>query len=423
MKKYLDINVYEAFCNRIEYIFNEFDLVFLSVSGGKDSSVMVQLTNQIAKKMNRTFDVFYIDFEAQYQATINHVYELKKLSQIRDYYHFCLPLENEDNPNSIFQPTWIPWNEDEKHLWVRQMPKDAINISNVDEELFVKGDEWEDILKKFPRWLKKKYNTEKVACLVGNTTDESQHRFNSIAFGKNLYKNIHYSTKISKGVYNFYPIYDWGVQDIWHAVSKFNLSFNEVYEMMYKSGISIHEQRICQPFGIDQRVSLNQWAKIEPETWSKVVNRVSGTNFGNIYAKTSLLGHNGTEKPDFMTWEEYSVFLLESIGIYSEELMQHYVRKINILFDYLKKEGNIEKKDINEENKSKADNLRDWISWKRIAKTLEKNDYACRNLQYGLTVKDRETMKLLKSKWGKLLGIEEYNTKDMKNLAKELGYE
>ncbi|MDY3362635.1 DUF3440 domain-containing protein [Riemerella anatipestifer] len=423
MKKYLDIDVYDAFCKRIEYIFSEFELVYLSVSGGKDSSVMVQLTNEIAKKLNRTFDVFYIDFEAQYTATINHIYELKGLSQIRDFYHFCLPLENEDNPNSIFEPVWVPWAEKDKAKWVRPMPKDAININNVDSEIFQRGQEWEDILKNFPRFLKKKYNADKVACLVGNRADESNHRFNAVAFGKNLYKDINYSTKLPFEVYSFYPLYDWATEDIWHAVHKFKLKYNKVYEAMWQLGVSIHEQRICQPFGIDQRVSLNQWAKIEPETWTRVVNRVSGTNFGNIYAKSSLLGHNGTEKPDFMTWEEYAVFLLESLGLYSPELEAHYVRKIRILFDYLKEEGDIDRKDIQEEDKSKPDNLKDWISWKRIAKTLEKNDFACRNLQYGLTLKDREEMKVLRDKWGKLLGIENYNTKDMKELAKELGYE
>ena len=50
---------------------------------GKDSSVMVQLANCVAKEMNRKFDVLYIDFEAQYRHTIEHIEELKTLSQIR----------------------------------------------------------------------------------------------------------------------------------------------------------------------------------------------------------------------------------------------------------------------------------------------------------------------------------------------------
>jgi predicted phosphoadenosine phosphosulfate sulfurtransferase len=420
MKIYNAQNVYEAFVQRANFIFDEFDCIAVSFSGGKDSSVLLQLFNQVAQQRSQTFDVMYIDFEAQYEATIEHVNELKSLSHIREFYHFCLPLENEDNASSILRPTWTPWDEKEKHLWVRQMPDDAIHIGNVDPDIFQKGQEWEHLLAQFPKYLMKKHASDKVACLIGIRTDESYHRFRSIAFGKMRYKDIHWSTDLGKSVYNLYPIYDWSTEDIWHAVSRFDLSYNQVYEMLWKNGVPISQQRICHPYGNDQRVSLNQWATLEPDTWHKIVNRVSGANFGNIYCKTSLLGHNGTEKPAWMTWEQYAVFLLESIGLYSEELMMHYVRKIRILFDYIKAEANIQRKDIQEDHRSKTESLADWVSWKRIARTIEKNDFPCRGLQYGLTLQDRETMQKLKKKWGALLGIEHYQTKEMKQLQKEL---
>ncbi len=423
MKKYLDKNVYDAFVDRVRYIFSQFDQIYLSFSGGKDSSVMLQLTNRIAAELDRKFDVFFFDFEAQYKATIAHVYELKVLSQIRDFYHFCLPLENEDNPSSIFRPTWIPWDEKEKGLWVRDMPPDAINIRTVDPEIFRPGQEWGDLLKQFPLYLKKKYHTDKIACLVGIRTDESFRRFRAVAFAKNRYRENNWSTRMGKGVYNFYPIYDWSTEDIWHAVYRFNLSYNYIYELLWKQGVPISLQRICHPYGQDQRQSLDQWARLEPDTWAKVVNRVSGANFGALYTKTTLLGHNGTSKPEYMTWEEYAVFLLESIGLYSPDLMQHYVRKIRLLFDYIKEHAGMQISDIAETHKSRSEVLKEWISWKRIALTLEKNDFECRGLQYGLTLKDRETMQKLKNKWGKLLGLEHYGSKEMQNLKKDIGYE
>lgn len=423
MKKYLDKNVYEAFCERINYLFDHFQCISFSVSGGKDSSVMVQLANRIAKERGRMFDVFFLDFEAQYKATIQHIYELKQLSQINQFHHYCLPLENEDNASSILRPTWIPWDEKERHLWVREMPEDAINIDTVPGQVFRSGQEWEDLLAQYPLWLRDKYGTDKVAIVVGIRADESFHRFRAVAFGKNLYNGQNWTTKIKKGVYNCYPLYDWRTEDIWHAVSRFDLKYNAVYEMLWKNGISIHEQRICHPYGADQRTSLNQWAKLEPDTWHKVVNRVSGANFGNIYAKTTLLGHHGSEKPDYMSWEQYAVFLLESIGLYSPELRDHYVRKIKILFEYIREEAAMKVDDISEEHHHGPDiKLEEWVSWKRIARTIEKNDFPCRGLQYGLTLKDRETMKNLKEKWGKLLGIQT-NTKEMRELQKDLANE
>lgn len=421
-KKYLNKNVYESFVERIEYIFSEFELVYLSVSGGKDSSVMVQLTNEIAKKLNRHFDVYYVDLEAQYQSTITHVLELKQLSQIRDFYHLCLPLSL-TNASSILQPKWACWDQIDKNKWVREMPGECINQFNHPfGDYFVPYMEFESFMKKFPKWLMHKHREDKVAGMVGIRCDESLNRFRAIAFSESRYKNKVYSTDNGKGYYSFYPLYDWKTQDIWHAVSKFNLKQNQVYEMLWKNGVSIHEQRICHPYGADQRVSLNQWAVLEPDTWHKIVNRVSGANFGNIYCKTTLLGHHGSEKPDHMTWQEYAIFLLESIGLYSRTLMDHYVRKLKIYFMYYHNKYNIKIKDIPDFRPPKeAKEHGKGIHWKRIARCLEKNDFACTSLSYGLTLDDIEDAKKLKKEWNKTLGIPN-NTKVMRTL-KEKVYE
>ena len=58
---------------------------------------------------------------------------------------------------------------------------------------------------------------------------------------------------------------------------------------MLKNGLSDFEQRLCQPYGDDQRNGLNQFKALEYDTWSKVLNRVNGVNFGNIYCKTTAL--------------------------------------------------------------------------------------------------------------------------------------
>ena len=419
-KIYLDKDVLTAFNERINYIFDEFSLVYLSVSGGKDSSVMLQLVNEIAKERNRTFHVYFVDLEAQYTATINHMYELKKLSQIDEFYHLCLPMTL-TNASSILQPKWICWDEKDKAKWVRDMPVDAINISNHNfGDLLYYGIEFEKFMKVFPLWLMKKHNTDKVAGLVGIRSDESLNRFRAIAFGKNIYKDKKWTTDNGQNYYSCYPIYDWKTQDIWGAVSKFNLTYNEVYEMFLKNGVGIHEQRICHPYGADQRVSLNQWAALEPNTWQKIVNRVSGTNFGNIYCKTSLLGHNGSEKPNHLSWQEYAIFLLESIGMYSPTLTKHYVRKIKIYFKYYKDNYNLDIKDIPDYRVPEETKLHGkGIHWKKIAKCLERNDFACTSLSYGLTSTDIEDAKILKQQWQESLGLND-TTKIMRVLKEKL---
>ncbi len=283
-KKYLEKNVLEATIDRLEIMFQNFDNIYFSVSGGKDSSVMVQLANRVAKRMNKKFDVLFIDLEAQYRYTIEHVEELKQLSQIRDFYHITLPIALR-NAVSVLQPKWICWEEESKHLWVRNMPEDSINIQNCPFDWFKKGEEFEEFIVQFASWYQEKYQG-KVGCGIGIRTDESLNRFRTIAFQdkKITFEGYNWTTKLKVNekhidVYNFYPIYDWTAEDIWGAVSRLDLKFNYIYELMYKNGLSIYEQRLCQPYGDDQRNGLDQFKALEYDTWSKVLNRVNRCKF------------------------------------------------------------------------------------------------------------------------------------------------
>ncbi len=40
-------------------------------------------------------------------------------------------------------------------------------------------------------------------------------------------------------VYNFYPIYDWKVEDIWTAYGKFGWDYNKLYDLFYQAGVSL----------------------------------------------------------------------------------------------------------------------------------------------------------------------------------------
>lgn len=407
-KKFLEKNVLEATLERLEIIFNNFNNVYFCVSGGKDSSVMVQLANQVAQRLNKKFDVLYIDLEAQYAYTIKHVYELKKLSQIRDFYHIALPLALR-NAISVLQPKWICWEEESKELWVRDMPEDSINIKNCPFPWFKKGEEFEEFMIQFADWYQKKWK-EPVACGVGIRTDESLNRFRTIAFQdkKSTFKNYNWTTKLKFGekyvnIYNFYPIYDWKAEDIWGAVSQLDLKFNYIYELMYKNGLSMYEQRLCQPYGDDQKNGLDQFRALEYETWGKVLNRVNGVNFGNIYCKTTALGNIKSCKPDFMTWQEYTVFLLESIGIYNDDLMRHYYQKIKKFMIWYKNKYGVQVEDIPDTADLKLENQKKVISWRRMARALEKNDFYLKRLSFAQTKNDDRELQIMIHKWDNLL--------------------
>lgn len=407
-KKYLEKNVLEAAYERLETIFQHFDNVYFSVSGGKDSSVMVQLANQVAARLNKKFDVLFVDLEAQYRYTVEHIEELKQLPQIRDFYHIALPIALR-NAVSVLQPKWICWEEESRHLWVRDMPKNCIHINNCPFPWFKKGEEFEEFILQFASWYQEKYGG-KIACGVGIRTDESLNRFRTIALQdkKLTFENYHWTTKLKINekhidVYNFYPIYDWTADDIWGAVSRLDLKFNYIYELMYKNGLSIYEQRLCQPYGDDQKNGLDQFKALEYDTWGKVLNRVNGVNFGNIYCKTTALGNIKSCKPEFMTWQEYTVFLMESIEIYNRDLMMHYYRKIKKFMIWHQNKSGIALENIPEIAECKLEGQKKVISWRRIARAIEKNDFYLRRLSFAQTKNDDRQLMELIHKWDNLL--------------------
>lgn len=263
----------------------------------------------------------------------------------------------------------------------------------------------------------KKYN-ETVACGIGIRTDESLNRFRTIAFQKHKeeFKNYHWTTKLKSknktyDVFNFYPIYDFKVEDVWGTVSKMDFSYNQIYELMYKNGLNIHLQRICQPYGDDQKNGLDQFRALEYETWEKVLSRVNGVNFGNIYCRTTALGNIKSCKPRFMKWQEYAVFLLESIGIYNKDLMLHYYDKIKKFISWYEKKDGITISDIPEEAEPFLENHKKAISWRRIARAIEKNDFYMKRLCFAQTKTDDKKLEILAHKWDNLLN-QDTNTTD-----------
>ena len=407
-KVHLEKNVLDAAFERLEIVFNNFENIYFSVSAGKDSSVMVQLANINTKKLNKKFDVLYIDLEGQYKCTIDHLNELKKLSQIRTFYHIALPLALR-NAVSILQPKWICWEEESKHLWIRPMPKDAININNCPFKWFRKGEEFEEFILQFASWYQEKHGGT-VACGIGIRTDESLNRFRTLTFQKNkqTFKNYKWTTKVKFSnqildVYNFYPIYDFRVEDIWGAVSKLDLKYNKIYDLMYKNGVSLSDQRICQPYGDDQRKGLAQFKALEYETWEKVLSRVNGVNFGNIYCRTTALGDFKSSKPSFMTWQQYTVFLLESIGLYNRDLMMNYYRKIKKFMIWYRKKYGVDFDQIPEEAPKKLENQKKAISWRRIARAIEKNDFYLKRLSFAQTKTEEKELRILAHKWDNLI--------------------
>jgi predicted phosphoadenosine phosphosulfate sulfurtransferase len=395
MKVYTDKNVFDASLERIEYAFDNFDNLCVSFSGGKDSTLMIQLVDMIAKKKKKKFDVLFIDMEAQYLMTIEHIESLKnKLKTIRDFYWVCLPLSLR-NAVSVFEPRWICWEKEKKEKWVREMPDFAINEENNIFPFFRYAMEFEEFVPEFQKWYQENKGG-KCGSFVGIRCDESLNRFRTIvSTKKETLSGFGWTTrnKPLENSYSIYPIYDYRTEDVWTAMFKNDFEYNYVYELMFKNGLGIHQQRLCQPFGDDQKNGLDQYKAIEADNWEKLLKRVAGVNFGNIYCRTSALGNIKSEKPAHLTWQEWALYLLESIGIYNKKLEKHYAVKIKKFFTYWEEKCGCTLDMIEDEADKKMESLKIVPSWRRVARALERNDFFLTRLSFGENKSDLQYLK------------------------------
>jgi predicted phosphoadenosine phosphosulfate sulfurtransferase len=399
-KKPLGIDVLTAAKKRISYVFDNFPRIYVSFSGGKDSSVMLHLVMDEAIRRNRKIGVLFVDLEAQYKITIEYIQNMYNLyaDHIEPYW-VSLPIALR-NAVSQYQPKWTCWGDNAG--WVRQPPKMAITDRKYFP--FYRYDmEFEEFVPEFGHWFG---GGKLTACFVGIRADESLNRFRTIVGKKSKFEGKGFTTWFGKGLYNIYPIYDWKAQDIWAYNAKFNKPYNHLYDLMHQAGLTIHQMRICQPYGDDQRRGLWLFQIIEPDTWGKIVARVNGANSGALYAKESgnVLGNLKITKPEGHTWESFAKLILASMP---EKTREHFKNKIAVFLKWYQDRGYPhgipDYADVKEEASKKVP------SWRRICKALLRNDYWCKGLSFTQTKSEAyekytKIMKRRRQQW-KLWGI------------------
>ena len=376
-RRTLDINVLEAAQLRISQTFDTANRISVSFSGGKDSTVLLHLVMEEAIRRGRRVGVLFVDMEAQYQHTIEHIQRCyDRYADHIDPYWLSLPL-NLRNAVSVYEPQWTCWDPERQKSWVREAPTMA--ITDPDHfEWFRPRMEFEEIVPLFAEWYA---GGEDCATFVGIRSQESLHRWRTIVSTVKVRINDWpWSPRKSPTTWNAYPIYDWKTEDIWvwHARNP-DAEVNEIYDLMHRAGLTIHQARLCQPYGDDQRKGLWLYHLLEPQTWSRVVARVNGANHGALYARErgNIMGNQKVTRPEGHTWESFANLMLDSMPTPTAE---HYRNKISVFLRWWECRGYED--GIPDEAEAKDEGAKRVPSWRRICKALLRNDYWCKGLSF-----------------------------------------
>jgi len=414
-KKYLEKNVYDAACERIAWAINHFPDFYVSFSGGKDSGVLTNLVVDIARDAGKLpVKVVFSDLEVIFQETARYVKSIMDMPEVEPYW-LCIE-EMDENGSSVFERYFYMWDRKKQDEWVRPMPEMpyVVTRGTADPE-FLKYLTLDSVstwsIEYFGEYLCDKLGRDSICNFIGMRTDESYGRHMAVATQKHRDKTNAYTYTKREGGYPrtniCLPIYDWSHEDIWHYYAITGKDYNRVYDAMYQAGLTWSQMRTCSAFGEEQKKSLWLWQIIEPETWSRMVSRVHGANFGKIYNHTNL-NRMKIKKPDDVTWKEYTYILLNSIP---EEARENFKEKFDITFRYHKvmyeeKEGlakDVYVVDSRAEEKKRAAETgipkKCFIVWEDFASAIIKRDFVFKKYGFGYSQKMEDRIKAIQAKW------------------------
>ncbi len=432
VRQYQEKNVYEALQERFHFLFQEFENIYISFSGGKDSGVLLNLLLDFKREYypDRLIGLFHQDFEAQYTVTTEYVERtFRRLEHEVEPYWVCLPMATRTALSS-YEMYWYPWDDTKKDLWVRPMPQHpyVINMRNPFHHYRYRMPQ-EDLAKQFGRFYKEQHRRGKTVSLLGIRAEESLQRYSGFLNKKYGYQGECWISKQFKDVWCASPLYDWTNSDVWAANYKFGYDYNRLYDLYYKAGLKPSQMRVASPFNDYAKDSLNLYRVIDPEIWTRLVGRVRGANFAAVYARTKAMGYRNITLPEGHTWESYTKFLLDTLPV---RLRNNYVKKFRTSIKFWHETGgglseetiqelldhgyHIQRNGVSNYTVNKNSRIvfigkipdhtddikstKDIPSWKRMCYCILKNDHICRFMGFGLSRKEQEQIDLIRKKYG-----------------------
>jgi len=290
-------NVLVAARERIAMLFDRFETINVSVSSGKDSTVLYSLCLQEAMRRKRKIVCFFLDQEAEYQSSIELIRRMMlHPNVIPQWFQVPIYMTNATSYSDYFLYAWGPGEH-----WMRE--KDAAAIQSVPVK-------YPQRFYDFFRWHEN--NHPEAAYLVGLRADESITRFRAVTKHPG-WDGLRWSTVEGK-INRFYPIYDWTVYDVWHFIYEYNIVYNKIYDLMFMDNKSIYNRmRVSNLIHEKSFKCLVDLPRYEPDTYSRLCRRIGGVATAARYASERLVFNNKQLPEHYHNWKEFRDFMLNNL--------------------------------------------------------------------------------------------------------------
>lgn len=299
MRIYRKQNVFDAALDRFRWLYDEFDNVVVSISGGKDSTVIANLALMVAEEKGRLpVPMLFIDQEAEWQATIDNVRELMYDPRVEPlWYQMPIRLFNSTSTTDHWLNCWDPEQQDK---WIH--PRDPVART----ENIYGTDRFARLFRRIPAV---EYEGQDCCVIGGVRGEESPARMAGLT-NDPTWK---WATWGHKGgapnQVTMYPIYDWSYSDVWKAIHDNGWSYNTIYDGMYRMGVPVRQMRVSNVHH-ETAITCLWWVQeLEGETWSRLTQRIAGIDALGKFSRDDYIPK--TLPFMFSGWREYRDFLLE----------------------------------------------------------------------------------------------------------------
>jgi predicted phosphoadenosine phosphosulfate sulfurtransferase len=254
MKTFLEMNVLEVAKQRINWLIDNFDSIYVAFSGGKDSLVILELVDEVYKErgIKEKVKVIHRDEEFLPSSVVDFVDDHVKSGRF-DFRYYCLQMA--DFRYVLGQRIgFVKW--DERRDWIR--PKPDYAISDPDNV--------------YDQYTADQFTTSdgkgRKVIVTGVRAAESLNRLTAICNSPDTDPNrVQIAKNEKSGIELARPIYDWEEKDVFKYFMDKKLRYCQIYD---DEVWSRHNLRVSSSTSVENCKRLTTLKKQDPVHFDQI---------------------------------------------------------------------------------------------------------------------------------------------------------